>query len=42
MWYKYGLNDWMTDGDKMKIANGKWYYDGRVFDDVIFMGFIAL
>ena len=27
----------MTDGDKMKIANGKWYYDGRVFDDVIFM-----
>ena len=37
LWYKYGLNDWMTDGDKMKIANGKWYYDGRVFDDVIFM-----
>ena len=37
LWYKYGNIDWQTDGDKFRDEDGTWYYDGRVYDDVIFM-----
>jgi len=37
MWYKYGTLDWQTDGDKFDSVDGKWYFKGRAFDDVIFM-----
>ena len=37
LWYKYGTLDWMTDGDKLRDEDGIWYYEGRIFDDVIFM-----
>ncbi|MBR20476.1 MAG: hypothetical protein CMA64_10100 [Euryarchaeota archaeon] len=37
LWYKYGTLDWHTDGDKFENKNGMWYFQGRAFDDVIFM-----
>ena len=37
LWYKYGNIDWQTDGDKFRDEDGTWYYDGRIYDDVIFM-----
>jgi len=37
LWYKYGNQPWMTDGDKFRKEDGLYFYHGRLFDDVIFM-----
>ena len=37
LWYKFGNRDWSTEGDKMKVDGDRWYYEGRVFDDMFFV-----